>query len=92
MLSLASASVAATVPTAVAFSATLKVDALPKVGAAFGTAVVVAVAVADHAPVPSAFVACTRTLYSVPAVNPVNDSVRAVPMCPASVQAVSPEA
>ena len=61
MLSLASASVATTVTTAVSFSATLKLAALSKVGATFGTAVVVAVAVADQALVPSALVACTCT-------------------------------
>ena len=61
MLSVASASVAATVPTVVVFSATLKVAALAKTGASFGTAIVVAVAMADHGPTPSLLTARTHT-------------------------------
>ena len=82
-LSLASASVAVTVPTAVAFSATLKASPLLNVGASFAT--VVAVAEADHALVPSAFVACTCTWWAVPAVRPVTAMLGSVPLWPALV-------
>ena len=79
MLSVPSAFVAATVPTVVVFSATLKVAALLKTGAVFG-ANVVAVACGDQALRPSAFLARTPTWYSVAALRPV--SARLVPATP----------
>ena len=79
-LSSASASVAVTVPAAVVFSATLNASGLLNVGASFGAAVVVAVAVADQLLRPSALLARTPTWYSVAAVRPV--SARLVPTTP----------